>query len=266
MLVVVNIGNTNIAIGVYNDEKLLSIFRLSTKTNRTSDETYVYIYNLLVQNKINPEDVTGVIISSVVPDIMYTFEHAIRKCFNVTPIVVGPGIKTGINIKIDNPKELGADLIVNAVAAYERYKDSCIVIDFGTATTFSAVSKYCEHLGVCICPGVKISADALFLNTAKLPKVELILPQKVIGKNTIHSMQSGIILGIIGEVKYIVEKMSYEMMEMGENKPHVIATGGMSSLVSKYAGNIIDKTDPLLTLEGLRIIYNRNLERIIKNE
>ncbi len=261
MLLAVNVGNTNIAIGVYDKDNLISTFRLSTKTNRTSDEIYVFIYNLLIQNKISPEEIDGVIISSVVPDIMYTFEHAIRKCFNITPMIVGPGIKTGINIKIDNPKELGADLIVNAVAAYERYKNSCIVIDFGTATTFSVVSKNCEHLGVCICPGIKISADALFLNTAKLPKVELTLPQKVIGKNTVTSMQSGIILGIIGQVKYILEKISEEMIELGENKPHIIATGGMSGLVSKYGIDIIEKVDPLLTLEGLKIIYKRNIER-----
>lgn len=261
MLLAVNIGNTNIAMGVYDGENLVSTFRLSTRTNRTSDEINVFIYNLLVQNKINPQQIDGVIISSVVPDVMYTFENAIRKCFKILPLIVGPGIKTGINIKIDNPKELGADLIVNAVAAYDRYKDSCIVVDFGTATTFSVVSKKCEHLGVCICPGVKISADALFSNTAKLPKVELILPPKVIGKNTITSMQSGIILSIIGQVKYIIEKISEEMMQSGENKPHIIATGGMSRLVSKYAPEIIKDVDPLLTLGGLKIIYKRNIER-----
>lgn len=261
MLLAVNIGNTHIALGVYDKDELITTFRLSTKTNRTSDEINVFIYNLLVQNKISPEQIDGVIISSVVPDVMYTFENAIKKCFNILPMIVGPGIKTGINIKIDNPKELGADLIVNAVAAYDRYKDSCIVIDFGTATTFSVVSKKCEHLGVCICPGVKISADALFLNTAKLPQVELVLPPKVIGKNTITSMQSGIILGIIGQVKYIVEKISEEMIESGENKPHVIATGGMSRLVSRYSKDVIENVDPLLTLEGLKIIYKRNVER-----
>ncbi|MCL2322366.1 MAG: type III pantothenate kinase [Oscillospiraceae bacterium] len=261
MLLAVNIGNTNIVMGVYNKDDLILTFRLSTKTNRTSDEICVFIYNLLVQNKISPGEIDGVIVASVVPDIMYTFLHAIRKCFSLIPMLVGPGIKTGINIKIDNPKELGADLIVNAVAAFERYKDSCIVIDFGTATTFSVVSKNCEHLGVCISPGIKISADALFLNTAKLPKVELVLPQKVIGKNTVASMQSGIILGIIGQVKYIVEKISEEMISIGENKPHVIATGGMSTLVSRYGIDVIEKFEPLLTLEGLKIIYKRNIER-----
>lgn len=258
MVLVVDIGNTNIVLGVYRDEELTSVWRLSTKAERTSDEFQIFIYNLFIQNGLQFSDIEGVIISSVVPDIMYTFSHAINKCFSIEPLIVGPGIKTGINIKIDNPKELGSDIIVNSVAAYEKYKDSCIVIDFGTATTFSSVSKNGEFLGVCIMPGVKISSDALFLNAAKLPKVELIKPSKVIGKNTIHSMQSGILLGIIGSVEYLIKAISKEMIESGENKPKVVSTGGMSSLISKHTKKI-EFVDPYLTLNGLKFIYNKNI-------
>ena len=164
---------------------------------------------------------------------MYSLEHMIRKYFKLTPMIVGPGVKTGINVKYDNPKEVGADRIVNAVSAHEIYKRSLILIDFGTATTFCAISKEANYLGGTICPGIKISSEALFERAAKLPRVELIKPETVICKNTVSSMQAGIIYGYIGQVDYIVNKMKSEMINMGEEEPFVVATGGLSKLISR---------------------------------
>ncbi len=164
---------------------------------------------------------------------MYSLEHMIRKYFELIPMIVGPGVKTGINVKYDNPKEVGADRIVNAVSAHEIYKRSLILIDFGTATTFCAISKDANYLGGTICPGIKIASEALFERAAKLPRVELIKPETVICKNTVASMQAGIIYGYIGQVDYIVNKMKSEMIDMGEEEPFVVATGGLSKLISR---------------------------------
>ncbi|CDG02843.1 Putative Type III pantothenate kinase [Clostridium chauvoei JF4335] len=214
---------------------------------------------LFTQSELNPKEVKGIIISSVVPNIMHSLENMIKKCFGINPLIVGPGIKTGINIKYDNPKEVGADRIVNAVAAHEIYKRDMIIIDFGTATTFCAVTKSANYLGGCIVPGVKISSDALFDRAAKLPRVELEVPENIICKNTISSMQAGIIYGYIGQVEYIVKKTKKEMMELGSEEPFVIATGGLANLIANET-NVIDKVDSSLTLEGLRIIYEKNKE------
>ena len=182
-----------------------------------------------------------------------------KKSFNIDPIVVGPGVKTGINIKYDNPKEVGADRIVNAVAAHEIYRRDVIIIDFGTATTYCAVTEGGNYLGGCICPGVRISSDALFERAAKLPRVELELPKSIICKNTVSSMQAGILYGYIGQVEYIVNKIKSEMVEMGLENPYVIATGGLANLIARST-DVIDKVDSSLTLEGLRIIYDKNKE------
>lgn len=259
MIFVLDVGNTNIVLGIYKDKELMVEWRLSTDYKKTSDEYMIEVSQLFNYSKIDVNEVSGVIISSVVPNIMYSLEHMVRKFFNKKPLVVGPGVKTGINIKYDNPKEVGADRIVNAVAAHEMYKTSLIIIDFGTATTFCAVGKNGDYIGGTICPGIKISSDALFQRAAKLPKVELVKPETVICKNTVSSMQAGIIYGYIGQVDYIVNKIKQEMEAMGEMNPTVVATGGLSTLIAE-GSTVIDKVVPYLTLEGLRIIYEKNKE------
>lgn len=260
MILVLDAGNTNIVVGVYEKDKLIADWRLSTDSKRTADEYGIQIVEFFLGSKLDPSDVEGVIISSVVPNIMYSIEHMIKKYFEVDPLIVGPGIKTGINIKYDNPKEVGADRIVNAVAAYEEYKRSLIIIDFGTATTFCAINQSGDYLGGAICPGIKISSEALFEKAAKLPRVELIKPEHVICKNTVTSMQAGIIYGYTGQVEYIVRKMKNEMMELGQPEPMVIATGGLSKLIGE-SSDVIDHIEPYLTLEGLKIIYCKNKEQ-----
>ena len=259
MVLVLDVGNTNIVIGVYNNTELVDDWRLSTDFNRTSDEYGSEVTQLFILSEINILDIEGVIISSVVPNIMYSLEHMIRKYFKLDPIIVGPGIKTGINIKYDNPKEVGADRIVNAVAAHEKYNSSLIIIDFGTATTFCAIRKNGDYLGGTISPGLKISSDALFERAAKLPRVELVKPGNVICRNTVTSMQAGIIYGYIGQVEYIVSMMIKEIRMLGEEAPIVISTGGLANLISSES-KYINKVESDLTLEGLRIIYEKNKE------
>ena len=256
MLLVVDVGNTNIVFGVYEGDKLIYDWRIATDKNKTSDEYGLLFEQIFKYHGLCPKDVEDVIMSSVVPTLMHTFSAMSIKYFEREPIVVGPGVKTGMNIKYDNPKEVGADRIVNAVAAYEKYGGPLIIVDFGTAITFCAVSRDGDYLGGAIAPGIKISSEALFTRTAKLPKVELVKPDKVISKNTVSSIQSGLVYGYIGLVDYIIEKMMEELKEYGEVKT-VVGTGGFSSLIaseSKY----INKIDKLLTFDGLRIIYERN--------
>lgn len=262
MILVLDVGNTNIVLGAYEGKNLIADWRLATDHKRTADEYGIQVTQLFMQKKLNCEDVEGVIVSSVVPNIMYTIEHMIRKYFNKTPLIVGPGIKTGINIKYDNPKEVGADRIVNAVAAHEMFKRALIIIDFGTATTFCAITKNGDYLGGTISPGIKISSEALFEKAAKLPRVELIKTPGVICKNTVTSMQAGIIYGYTGSVDFIVEKMKNEMEDYGEHDPLVIATGGLATLISKDS-KYIAKVSPYLTLEGLRILYDKNTEMVV---
>ncbi|WP_010240168.1 MULTISPECIES: type III pantothenate kinase [Clostridium] len=261
MILVLDVGNTNIVIGIYDKKDLITEWRLSTDMFRTADEYGIQFLNLFSLSKIEIDRVEGVIISSVVPNIMYSLEHMVRKYFEIEPIVVGPGVKTGINIKYDNPREVGADRIVNAVAAHEIYNKSLIIIDFGTATTFCAVRKNGDYLGGVICPGIKISSDALFQKAAKLPRVELLKPSEIICKNTVTSMQAGIVYGYIGEVDYIVDKMKKEMVELGEQDTLVVATGGLAKLISEESKNV-DIVNPFLTLEGLRIIYEKNKKQV----
>lgn len=260
MILLVDAGNTNIVLGVHNGEKYIASWRISSEGNKTSDEYSIQVMQLFNLSDIEPKEITGVIVSSVVPNIMHSLENMLRKCFCQETIIVGPGIKTGINIKYDNPREVGADRIVNAVAAYEIYKRPVIIIDFGTATTFCAVRENGDYLGGCICPGIRISADALFERAAKLPRVELEVPKSMICKNTVSSMQAGIIFGYIGQVEYIVKKMKQEMKSSKhKEEPFVIATGGLANLIAKET-DVIDKVDSDLTLEGLKILYEKNRE------
>ncbi|MGB9781043.1 MAG: type III pantothenate kinase [Caldanaerobacter sp.] len=255
MLLAFDVGNTNIVIGVFEAKKLLHSFRISTDKNKTHDEYGMLVNQLLSYNGIDFSDIDDVIISSVVPPLMNTLQAMSVKYFKTKPIVVGPGIKTGINIKYDNPKEVGADRIVNAVAAYDLYGGPVIVIDFGTATTFCAISEKGEYLGGIIAPGLVISADALFQRTAKLPKIDLTKPSTVINRNTVSSMQSGIIYGHVGMVDYIVRRMKKEFAPSA----YVVATGGFANMIAEES-ETIDTVNEMLTLEGLRIIYERNKE------
>lgn len=254
MILVCDVGNTNIVLGVFEGERLLKNWRISTDRGKTSDEYGLMIDQLFKYDGLNIDEVEGVIISSVVPNIMHSLQAASVKYLKKEALVVGPGIKTGINIKYDNPREVGADRIVNAVSAYEKYGGPIIIVDFGTATTFCAISEEGDYEGGIISPGIIISSDALFQRTAKLPKIELSKPEKVINKNTVNSMQAGIIYGNVGLVDYIVKKMKSEMK--GEVK-EVIATGGLSTLIASES-ETITKVDKLLTLNGLRMIYEKN--------
>ena len=259
MILLVDVGNTNIVIGIYNENEYIASWRISTDTKKTSDEYSIQLMQLFVQNDLDPKKVKGIIISSVVPNIMHSLENMVRKSFDIEPIIVGPGIKTGINIKYDNPKEVGADRIVNAVAANELYNRDSIIIDFGTATTYCALTKEGNYLGGCISPGIKIVSDALFERAAKLPRIELEVPKNIICKNTITSMQAGILYGYIGQVEYIVKNTKEEMKRLGLEEPFVIATGGLANTIARHT-DVIDEVKGDLTLEGLRIIYEKNKE------
>lgn len=259
MLLVIDVGNTNIVIGIYSDDKIVNVWRITTNKERTSDEFGVFYITMFQNEGIKLEDIDSIIISSVTPNVMYSLNHSIRKYFNCDPLIVKPGIKTGLNIKIDNPKELGSDILVNTVAAYDKYKGPFIVVDFGTATTLCGVSSNKNILGVTICLGVRVSADALNVKAAKLPKIQISKPKKVLGKNTVDSMQSGLVYGYVGKIDYLVNRIKDEMVETGEIRSNikVIATGGLSRLVATEA-NEIDDIDPMLTLNGLKIIYEKN--------
>lgn len=254
MILVIDVGNTNIVAGVFEDKKLLANWRINTGSERTSDELGMFFHSFFEIEGIKRESIKAVIVSSVVPPIMYTLEHMIRKYFRHEPLVVGPGVKTGINIKYENPREVGADRIVNAVAAIEIYGGPVIIVDFGTATTFCAINSKAEYLGGIICPGIKISAEALFQKAAKLPRIELIRPETAIGKNTVTSMQSGIIFGYAGLVETLIKRTKNEMKEQNIK---VIATGGLARLIATECKEI-DEVHSQLTLEGLRIIYEKN--------
>lgn len=253
LILLFDVGNTNIVLGVYDGEELKAHWRISTYPQKTDDEIGVLLQALFSSKGMLMKDIKALVISSVVPPLMLSLEKMSKKYFNVEPLVVGPGIKTGMPIRYDNPKEVGADRIVNALAGYEIYGGPLIIIDFGTATTFCVISARGEYLGGAIAPGIGISMDSLFNKAAKLPRVEMVKPPTVIGRNTVQSMQSGILYGFAGQVDSLVERISQEMGV----KPKVVATGGFAEIIYKEAKSI-EIVDSFLTLKGLRLIYKKN--------
>lgn len=255
MILTLDIGNTNIKTALFDGDKMVQYWRITTNRNMSSDEYGILLANLFRHNGLEMSIVTGIIMSSVVPSVNFTIEHMCKNYFGFEPMHVAPGVKTGINIRYDNPRELGSDRIANAVAAWELYGGPCIFIDFGTATTYGVMSVKGEFLGGAICPGLKLSAEALVDKAAKLPKFELTKPDSVIARNTIANLQSGIVYGYVGQVIYLIRKMKEEL-----NAPDakVIATGGMAVLIASETDQI-NVLDGLLTLKGLRLIYEKNV-------
>ena len=261
MLLAIDIGNTNIKYGVFDGDALRVSYRVSSRMSRTADEYGSVLVGLLSDSGINKTDIDGIIISSVIPALNYTMCHMCEYFFGISPIMVGPGIKTGLNIKADNTREVGADIIVNSVSAFSKYGGPIIIIDFGTATTFDIISEKCELLGVVIAPGIKTSLEGLATKTAQLPMVELDAPKTVIGKNTKHCMQAGIIFGFAGLVESIIYRIKKELKI---EKIKVVATGGLGEIIAKEV-KAIDKVDRTLTLDGLKIIYQLNKENKDRN-
>jgi type III pantothenate kinase len=263
MLLTLDVGNTNTVVGLYRlaSEELVTHWRISTLRTQTADEYGVLFLNLFSMRKVEATEISSIIISSVVPPLESTLRQVCERYFNIKPMFVEPGIKTGMPILVDNPAELGADRLVNGVAAFARYGGPCIVVDFGTATTFDVISAKGEYLGGVISPGLAISAEALFARAAKLSRVDVKKPAKVIGTNTVAHIQSGLYYGYIGLVDGILERMLNEMRTPDSTTPKVIATGGLARLVADDS-RFIETIDDMLTLEGLRLIYERN--RLVK--
>lgn len=253
MLLVVDVGNTNITLGVFDGENISATFRLTTKIQRTSDEFGMLIINLLNSRQIDKSQIEDVIISSVVPDVMHSFENAVIKYLERKPIIVGPGIKTGIKMVTGNAHEIGADRIVDAVGAYELYGGPVIVIDFGTATTYDYITEDGAFAAGITSPGIKICAKALWEDAAKLPAIEIKKPDSILAKDTITSMQAGLVYGHIGQTEYIIKKIKEET---GLEKMIVVATGGLGKIISD-ATDLIDVYDNNLTLKGLWLIYKK---------
>jgi len=253
MVLVIDVGNTNTVLGVYDGDNLAANWRIESKKQRTADEYMLFVRSLMSASRLASETFTGAIISSVVPPLTATFIELVRKLLSVEPLVVGPGLKTGMSILYDNPKEVGADRIVNAVAAYERFAQGLIAVDFGTATTFDVISPRGEYLGGAIAPGLRIAHDALIYRASKLPRVELTAPARAVGKNTVESIQSGLFFGFVALVDGMVRRIAAEL----DFEAKVIATGGIAQAVTE-ATKTIEEVDEHLTLRGLKILYDRN--------
>jgi type III pantothenate kinase len=253
MLLAIDIGNTNVTLGVFDGEKLLATYRLATHVNQMPDEYAVLILSLLQNRGIKASDITEGAVSCVVPPLITTFNELFKKYFDIVPLFVGPGVKTGIRIRMDNPREVGGDRISNAAGALHLYKPPVIVVALGTATAFDTVSKEGDYLGGAVAPGLAISAEALFTRTAALPRVELVRPKKAIGTNTLAAMQSGIIFGYAGLIDGVVTRIQKELGE----KATVVATGGYAGIIAKET-KVIDKVNPNLTLIGIKVIHDMN--------
>jgi len=256
LIFVFDVGNTNIVLGVYEKDELKHHWRMETNRHRTEDEFGMIVKNLFDHVNLRFSDIDGIIISSVVPPIMFSLERMCQKYFQLKPLVVGPGIKTGLDIKYENPREVGADRIVNAVAAIHEYGSPLIIVDFGTATTYCYINDHNQYMGGAIAPGIGISTEALYSRAAKLPRIEITRPDDVIGKNTVSAMQAGILFGYVGQVEGIVKRMKAK----NPVTTKVIATGGLAQLIAEET-NIIDVVDPFLTLKGLQLIYKRNMNK-----
>lgn len=254
MLLVIDVGNTNMTFGVYRGQELVTTFRLTTKQPRTSDEYGISITELLRMNGVSKEDLEGTIIASVVPNVMHALTGAVTRYLDTPPVIVGPGVKTGLKIATENPRQIGSDRIVDAVAAYERYGGPVLVIDFGTATTYDLVTEDgCFAAGI-TAPGIRISAKALWGETARLPEVEIKKPKSILAQETVSSMQAGLVYGQIGQTEYIVSQVK---KESGYKDLKVVATGGLGRLISEETESI-QTYNSTLTLDGLRIIYGKN--------
>ena len=257
MLVGIDIGNTDITFGIFQGKKLCDTFRMRTKINRTSDEYGMFMLDVIKYKGYRREDVDDVIVASVVPAVMHSLTSAIIKYFGLQPIIVGAGIRTGIKIKTTNPKETGADRIVDAVAGYELYGGPVIVVDFGTATTYDIITPDGEFIGCVISPGLRISANALWQQAAKLPEIEIRKPESILAKETVSSMQAGLVYGYIGQTEYIIRKI---IEESGFDKVKVVATGGLGKMISEET-DCIDYYDANLTLKGLQLIYEKQKQK-----
>ena len=257
MIFVIDVGNTNTVIGVYEGDTLKYHWRIETNRNKTDDEYGMIIKSLLEHEGLSFDQFDGIIISSVVPPIMFALEGMCKKYFGVKPLVVGPGIKTGLDIKYENPREVGADRIVNAVAGIHEFGSPLIIVDFGTATTYCYINEDKQYMGGAIAPGINISTEALYSRASKLPRIEIARPDCIIGKNTVSAMQSGILYGYVGQVEGIVSRIKAQ----SKVEPLVIATGGLATLIANES-TAIDIVEPFLTLKGLQLIYKRNREQV----